>query len=305
MAKSKKAYDTVGAQDALDAYMFRKINDSTFYKTYSKKHREFLIAAREKCKHFAWGDLQGFLIHEQYEHSKDKEVALFMAMLIRGNEPFKVMEQMDEMVSIIGDRPFVWIANRGFLELEEPNERERRLPHSFVKRGDIYRLANLLYDCLCDKGSIQEGLLNRVVHDRNVSKCIAEQVSMELAGISADYIHYKVQQLLIFLATEGRLGLGLWQGLHYDEYPECRESARFVKQFTINEPHYYFKELVDMMNVGSQLDCYYSYLAYCQLKAEHKELLETYEKYFVLHLKKRTMNNRTKANFNRLDAIWP
>lgn len=306
MAK-RNWYDPVEPQSKVEMHLFKQRNDAAYYGEFAAKHRRFLIEAREKCKHFAWGDLMGFLLHDRYEHPMDKEVALFMAILVKGNEPYKIMEQCDHLHELMGSSPFKWVATRGFMELVEPDERETRLPYTTISHVHVFRMALLLYDCIKHDGNIRDGLLEGTEPARKVADTVAMQVWKALGDMKYDYIKYKVQQMLIFLATKERLGLGLWKGIDYDDYPVNADTRRFVRQFTLDRRSYYFNELIEMMGVGSPLECYYCYLAYSQIKAEHAEVLGRYERTFKSQIEKRlTCGQQTvRKNFGLLDAIWP
>lgn len=306
MAKSKW-YDPVEPPSDVEMHLFKRQNDANYYAEFAQKHRRFLIDAREKCRHFAWGDLMGFLLHDRYEHPMDKEVALFMAILVKGNEPYKIMEQCDHLQELMGESPFKWVATRGFMELTEPAERETRLPYTTISHAHVFRMAMLLHDCIEHDGSIQDGLLDGTEPVRKLADTITSQVWKVLNDMKYDYIKYRVQQMMIFLATKGRLGLGLWKGIDYDEYPVNADTKRFVKQFSIDRRSYYLNDMIELMGVGSPLECYYCYLAYSQIKAEHTEVLGLYERVFKRQLDKRLTYGlqRVRKNFELLDAIWP
>lgn len=306
MAKSKW-YDPVEPLSDIEMHLFKKQNDAAYYAEYAAKHRMFLTEAREKCKHFAWGDLMGFLLHDRYGHPMDKEVALFMAILVKGNEPYKIMEQCDHLYELMGGSPFKWVATRSFTELTEPDEREIRLPYSTVCHAHVFRMAMLLYDCISHNGSIQDGLLDGTEPARKVADTVAKQVWKALGDMKHDYIKYRVQQALIFLATKERLGLGLWKGIDYEDYPVNADTKRFVKQFSIDRRSYYLNDMIELMGVGSPLECYYCYLAYSQIKAEHTDVLSQYERAFNRYMGERLTcgEQRVRKNFGLLDAIWP
>lgn len=270
----------------VEAFFERKHIIESYYWEFAKVHRAFMTEVKERCTSYAWGDLLGFVLCDRFGPKRDKEVALIMTTLIRGDEPHKIIAQFEEIASVMGDKPFVWVASGWYGGLAEPSVRVERLPYSTVTKGHIYRMAKLLHELIKDAGSIQEGFHAQGYGD-GIVEVMTDMIAEAEPDIAKEWLHYRVQQLLLVLTTEGRLGMGLWKEETCDIYPECRDSVRFVKTFTTSSKSFYFHELIRMMGLGSPTECYYCYLSYCWLKAEKREACKRYEERFKAVLKQR------------------
>lgn len=239
----------------------RRKNIGTYWFCFSKFFRPWLKELTEKYKergefpvYAAW------LLPSYYQDPNDVEVAAVVAMLIKDND--KVLENVEEFRQLIGDRPYDWFVNRGFVSLSIGREQLQKT--GGVKNAKIAQYLNSFY---CQWNKRQDA----------VEDIFSETFSEATRGS-------KRALLNIVLASSDGMGRGIWSvDKRRMKCPQTDSASQLMRTYWPDYCRYgSWDDAVSLFGFESDSDFFYAALAYEELQRERpnecKRLAYVYQK---------------------------
>ena len=274
----------------------RQKNVRDYFLQYSQAVRPWLIELAEKYK--AKGEfpmMPMVVLPSYYTDARDKEIALFSALLIKEDAEF---EQIRKFRELIGDKPWEWFRNRGFVRLGIGRVQDKRTGGVFN-----WKIAKLL-DRLWSFSRNEWDRTMLTVDDtvREAARIDSCSTFGSLTWICEDCgvgdYFYKLRLLLMIAATSDGLGIGLW------EKPQARLLCPLtsgVRTFLSTWwPDYRRFGAVDdaIHEFGFEVDCdfFYCYLGYKELQKRNpkacSEFATTHLKWYEIAARKKPFQFR-------------
>ena len=193
----------------------------------SRRQMEWLkeIAVRY-LDYSVWPASPMLILPSYYSEARDKEVALFVATLMP--ESGDIMTNISEMRAVMGEHPWIWFAERGFVTMSLGTVMKNRT-------GGVtnWKIAALLHRLWCENPPDSfVGTVHRIA-----AKKLGDSDTPFLAalyelynGLDIDSLNYRIRLLFMILVTSDGFGLGLWP----DDTDEVRcpltdDSRRFLE----------------------------------------------------------------------------
>ena len=284
----------------------RKKNISDYFLKYSHAVRPWLKELAEKYKAKGEFPLMPIQILPSYYNSvQDKEIAAFVALLIPETE--NVLKNIGEFRLMLGEGPWEWFKNRGFVRLGIGRVQDRRT--GGVMNWKIAKLMDRLWDnCHILSYEIptigcKETFIRPIGFEIDlIAK--AQQCSyfdvltnqVEDCGV-VDYF-YKLRLLLMIAATSDGFGLGLWSVDPSElKSPLTSDLRTFLRTWFPDYRRY--GSLDDAIHLfGFERDCdfFYAWLGYKELQKRNPKVCSkfatTYLRWYEIGARKKPFEFR-------------
>ncbi len=284
----------------------RKKNISDYFLKYSHAVRPWLKELAEKYKAKGEFPLMPIQILPSYYNSvQDKEIAAFVALLIPETE--NVLKNIGEFRLMLGESPWEWFKNRGFVRLGIGNVQDKRT--GGVMNWKIAKLMDRLWDNChilsyeiptigCKETFIRligfEIYLIAKAQQCSYFDVLTNQV--EDCGV-VDYF-YKLRLLLIIAATSDGFGIGLWTvGPSELKSPLTSGLRTFLRTWFPDYKRY--GSLDDAIHLfGFERDCdfFYAWLGYKELQKRNPKVCSkfatTYLRWYEIGARKKPFEFR-------------
>lgn len=270
----------------------RQKNVRDYFLQYSQAVRPWLKELAEKYKakgEFPLIPIQ--ILPSYYTDVRDKEIAAFVALLIPETE--NVLKNIGEFRQMLGESPWEWFRNRGFVRLGIGRVQDKRTGGVF--NWKIAKLMDRLWEehfAKTTKAASSIGQTIRLIAD--IERCSYFDVLtylVEDCGVG-DYF-YKLRLLLMTAATSDGFGLSLW-GVDPSELkcPLTTDLRTFVSTWF---PDYRrFGSIDDAIHeFGFEMDCdfFYAWLGYKELQKRNpkacSEFATTYLRWYEISARKK------------------
>lgn len=275
----------------------RQKNVRDYFLQYSQAVRPWLKELAEKYKakgEFPLMPIQ--ILPSYYTDVRDREIAAFVALLIPETE--NVLKNIGEFRQMLGESPWEWFKNRGFVRLGIGRVQDKRTGGVF--NWKIAKMFSRLWDehfAKTTKAASSIGQTIRLIAD--IERCSYFGVLtylVEDCGVG-DYF-YKLRLLLMIAATSDGFGLGLWSVDPSElKSPLTTDLRTFVSTWF---PDYRrFGSIDDAIHeFGLDRDCdfFYCYLGYKELQKRNpkvcSEFATTYLRWYEIAARKKPFQFR-------------
>lgn len=268
----------------------RKKNVRDFFLQYSQALRPWLKELAEKYK--AKGEfpmMPMVVLPSYYTDARDKEIALFAALLIKEDAEF---EQIREFRELIGDKPWEWFEKREFVRLGIGRVQDRRT--GGVMNWKIAKLMDRLWDECCGKHTAHTTFGQAIKKFAEKQRCSYFDVLtylVEDCGVG-DYF-YKLRLLLMILMTDDGFGISLWQ--NHNAQLLCPHTSGLRTFLSTWWPDFrrfgFIDDAIHEFGLDRDCDFFYCYLAYKELQKkkpkECSEFATTYIRWYSLAVRKK------------------
>lgn len=225
------------------------------------------------------------LLHSYYTDPQDKVIAVFFSVLAPDNK--NVLENTSELRETLGNNPYEWFLERGFVRLSVGSEKYKRT--GGVKNWELAAtLDSLWQECEANGKSTIEEAIKRI---RNENFCsYYEALSLVLKEVYIPDVNYRLRLLLLVLGTSGGIGIGAWSIPPSDiEIPPSLGVVRFVRTWFPQLGKYGdFDKAISLYDMGE--DLFYAYLAFTELQRINprgcKSFVSTYVRWYNEGLEK-------------------
>ena len=258
----------------------RKKNISEYFVNFSQYHRLWLQELAERYK--ARGEFPMYpmiILPSYYDNPKDKEVALFVAMLIKEDGDFG---RIQAIKNLIGKSPWKWFEKREFIRLSIGSERHKRT--GGVEHWRIANLMSRLWDechtldfeipnfvnpCITYKQTCVTSIGEIIEIITNQQHCsYFDTLSYLLTDCTVGAFLYKIRLLLLIVASSDGFGLGLWSITPSEVKCPLREGIwQFVKTWF---PEYKrigsIDDAISLFGFERESDFFYAWLGYNELQ---------------------------------------
>lgn len=201
-----------------------------------------------------------------YTDFRDKEIAAFVSLLIP--ETDNIVKNVGEIRDLLGQNPFEWFINRGFVSLGTGSKQNKRT--GGVENWKIAKLLDRLW-CFSrnewDRTMLTVG--DAVKEAARIDSCsLFDSLTWICEDCGVGNYFYKLRLLLMFFGTGDGFGLSLWQNHNAQLLcPLTKEVRTFLKTWF---PDYgRFGTIDDAIRLfGFERDCdfFYCYLAYKEIQ---------------------------------------
>lgn len=274
----------------------RKKNVRDYFLQYSQAVRPWLRELADKYKakgEFPLMPIQ--ILPSYYTDVRDKEIAAFVALLIPETE--NVLKNIGEFRQMLGESPWEWFRNRGFVRLGIGKVQDKRTGGVF--NWKIAKLMDRLWEECCGKNTKHTTIGQTIKKFAERQRCSYFGVLtylVEDCGVG-NYEH-KLRLFLLILSTADGFGLGLWSVDPSElKSPLTTDLRTFVSTWF---PDYRrFGSIDDAIHeFGLDRDCdfFYCYLAYKELQKRNpkvcSEFATTYIRWYSLGARKKPFQFR-------------
>lgn len=285
----------------------RKKNIGDYFLKYSQAVRPWLIDLAERYKDRGEFPLMPIQILPSYYNGlQDKEIAAFVALLIPDTE--NVLKNIGEFRQMLGESPWEWFKNRGFVRLGIGKVQDKRTGGVF--NWKIAKLLNRQWEHIENsphsillsgakpkfKYLAIEALIERASKENHCSYFDVLTYLVEDCGVG-DYF-YKLRLLLMIAATSDGFGLGLWSDdLSKLKSPLTTDLRTFLSTFF---PDYRrlgsVDEAIHLFGFERDCDFFYAWLAYKELQKSNpkvcSEFATTYLRWYEIGARKKPFEFR-------------
>ena len=285
----------------------RQKNVRDYFLQYSQAVRPWLKELAEKYK--AKGEfplMPMAVLPSYYTDAMDKEIAAFVSLLIPETE--NVLKNIGEFRQMLGENPWVWFSNRGFVRLGIGKVQDKRTGGVF--NWKIAALLNRLWEHIENsphsillsgvkpkfKYLAIEALIERASRECHCSYYDVLTYLIEDCGVG-NY-EYKLRLLLMVLCTPDGFGLGLWEKPEAQLLCPLNHEVRVFLQ-TWFPDYRRFGTIDDAIRLfGFEMDCdfFYAWLAYKELQKKSpkgcSEFATTYIRWYSIGARKKPFQFR-------------
>ena len=274
----------------------RQKNVRDYFLQYSQAVRPWLKELADKYK--AKGEfplLPIQILPSYYNGLQDKEIAAFVALLIPETE--NVLKNIGEFRLMLGESPWEWFKNRGFVRLGIGKVQDKRTGGVF--NWKIAKLMDRLWDECCGKTTTHTTVGQAIKKFAEKQRCSYFDVLTyicEDCGVG-DYF-YKLRLLLMILMTDDGLGISLWQ--NHNAQLLCPLTSGVRTFLSTWWPDYRRFGSVDdaIHEFGFERDCdfFYAWLGYKELQKRNpkacSEFATTYIRWYSIGARKKPFQFR-------------
>jgi len=278
----------------------RKKNIGDYFLKYSQAVRPWLKELAEKYK--AKGEfpmMPMVVLPSYYTDARDKEIALFAALLIKEDAEF---EQIREFRELIGDKPWEWFEKREFVRLGIGRVQDRRT--GGVMNWKIAKLMDRLWDnchilsyeipTIGCKGTFIRPIGFEIDLIAKAQQCSYFDVLTYLVeDCCVGNYDYKLRLLLMIAAVSDGFGLGLWSVDPSElKSPLTTDLRTFLATFFSDYKKYgNSDDAIHLFGFDRDCDFFYCYLAYKELQKkkpkECSEFATTYLRWYEISARKK------------------
>lgn len=204
-----------------------------------------------------------WLLPSYYTDPEDVKIAAMVGLLMAKDS--LLIEHVSELQTLIGEHPYEWFMNRGFVSLGFGASRNKRT--GGINNGKLAEYLSYIYDSWETIESSMQNILVRVV--------------------GFDMCHYNLNLLRLVLGTSDGFGRGVWAIVPSElKSPHGAAVNALVKTFF----HNYTKcldidEAIHLFGFKKDSDFFYAALAYEEFRKKHpaeaKRLATVFHKRYV------------------------
>jgi len=249
----------------------KKKNTLEFIREFQKSHRVWMQDLADAYKERKRFGNHLFALADFYNSKEDKEVALLASLFLSENDSLLIQQQ--ELYNILGASPYKnFLCNRRFTELARGDVQSKHLTNSMTSYYEICDLFQRIYEIIEEYGSVEDACYALLIKNKYFDPFLAMVKLLHTTGVHAR--QYKLNLLLMVLATNDGMGLGLWNFkdknfAHPDLY--CPENRNLTDFLEVWFPDYIrcgltFDKAVNAMGMREQTDFYYAYRGFEELK---------------------------------------
>lgn len=274
----------------------RQKNVRDYFLRYSQAVRPWLKELAEKYKakgEFPLMPIQ--ILPSYYNGLQDKEIAAFVALLIPETE--NVLKNIREFRQMLGESPWEWFKNRGFVRLGIGKVQDKRTGGVF--NWKIAKLMDRLWGEGCGKTATYTTFGQAIKKFAERQRCSYFDVLTyicEDCGVG-EYA-YKLRLLLMILMTDDGLGISLWE--NHNAQLLCPLTSGVRTFLSTWWPDYRRFGSVDdaIHEFGFERDCdfFYAWLGYKELQKRNpkacSEFATTYLKWYEIAARKKPFQFR-------------
>ena len=269
----------------------RQKNVRDYFLLYSQAVRPWLKELADKYKakgEFPLMPIQ--ILPSYYTDVRDKEIAAFVALLIPETE--NVLKNIGEFRLMLGESPWEWFKNRGFVRLGIGKVQDKRT--GWVFNWKIAKLLDRLWEECCGKTTTHNTVGQAIKKFAERHRCsYFDVLTYLLEDCGVGNYEYKLRLLLLILSTADGFGLGLWSVDPSElKSPLTTDLRTFVSTWF---PDYRrFGSLDDAIHeFGFERDCdfFYAWLGYKELQKRNpkacSEFVTTYIRWYSIGARKK------------------
>lgn len=262
----------------------RSKNMSDYFFNFSKWHRLWMknLANRYKARG-EFPTLPVVLLPSYYESMQDREVAAFVALLIKDDgggcqDILHHMSCVQAFHDMIGESPHRWFYNREFVRLSVGSMRDKRT--GGIENWKIARLMDRLWFECFGKGRKRKSIQECVARIANKQHCsYFEVLTYLLEGCSVGNFFYKLRLLLMVLCDDEGIGLSIWHD-STGEYLRC-PLAKGIRQFVMTWfPDYKIsmdaERAIQLFGFERESDFLYAFWGYRELQKRNPKECSLY-----------------------------
>lgn len=269
----------------------RKKNLGDYFLQYSQAVRPWLKELAEKYKargEFPLMPIQ--ILPSYYTDVRDREIAAYVALLIPETE--NVLKNIGEFRLMLGESPWEWFKNRGFVRLGIGKVQDKRTGGVF--NWKIAKLMDRLWGEGCGNATTYGTFGQAIKKFAERHRCSYFDVLTYLVeDCGVGYYEYKLRLFLMILMSADGIGIGLWgvdpSGL---KCPHTNDLRTFLSTWWPDFRR--FGSMDDAIHeFGFERDCdfFYCYLAYKELQKRNpkvcSEFATTYIRWYALGVRKK------------------
>ena len=254
----------------------RKKNVRDHFLTYSQALRPWLIEQVQRYKEEKDFPLFPMSILPSYfSDIRDKEIAAFVSLLIP--ETDNVIKNIGEFRKMLGENPFVWFRNRGFVSLGTGAKQNKRT--GGVENWKIAKLLDRLWDECRGKTTTNNTVSEVIAEIAQTERCsYYDALTWMVEDCSVGNYFYKLRLLLLVLGTSDGFGMNLWAVSPAElKCPLTHDLRTFLSTWF---PDYRRFGSIDeaIHEFGFERDCdfFYAWLAYRDLQKKSPKVCSEY-----------------------------
>ena len=280
----------------------RKKNVRDYFLLYSQAVRPWLKELAEKYKakgEFPLMPIQ--ILPSYYNGIQEKEIAAFVALLIPETE--NVLKNIGEFRQMLGENPWAWFSNRGFVRLGIGKVQDKRTggvfnwkiatllnriwehieksPHAILLSGVKPKFKYLAIEALIERAS------------RECHCSYFDVLTYLVEDCCVGNYDYKLRLLLMIAATSDGFGLGLWSVDPSElKSPLITDLRTFLATFFPDYKRYgNSDDAIHLFGFDRDCDFFYAFLAYKELQKkkpkECSEFATTYLRWYEISARKK------------------
>lgn len=257
----------------------RKKNIGEYFVNFSRHHRPWLKELAQKYKERGEFPLMVMtLLPSYYDNTQDKEIAVFVALLIPDGETIRhgTLDRVAKFRKMMGESPWEWFEQRKFVGLSIGKNLHKRT--GGVENWKIAKLMDRLwqechivtYEIPSEKVKqtfvrplgFQVDLIAKAQHCSYF-----DVLTYLLEDCSVGYYEYKLRLLLQILACSDGFSLGLWSVDPSElKCPLTHEIRLFIETWFPDYRRYgSIDDAIRLFGVG-ETDFFYAWLGYKELQ---------------------------------------
>lgn len=272
-----------------------KKNMTEWYSYFASCHNMCMRHILTRYKERGDFGVSPMLLADRYENEKDKEVALVASLFVRSMDIDMILSDCNTIAEIITDRPYIWLCKRGFVALDDPTVRTRRVCGG-TTMGDIATVMQKLWEIYSDYGTLE-----RYCHSSEVSANPSEMLVKKLVNFGIGYRRvsigdkvFRCSLILARLSCKDGMGLGLWEEPVKNLFPIDKCVRTYLKNFFFDRSDFTLGEKLSLMGMKDGMELYYASHAYKEMMSENPKEYHRYESFFSKWLSKRCEKKRSR-----------
>ena len=245
----------------------RKRNVTDYFLDFSKHHRVWLKELAVRYKRMGEFPMLPLLIlPSYYDDVRDKEVAAFVALLMKEDGEYADIQAMR---CLLGDSPWQWFKEREFVSLSVGDTQRERT--GGVVNWKIAKLMSRLWEeleSMCG-AVVDDGLFAIVGGIARLSRCTCfDALTYLVTDCGVGNYFYKLRLLLMVLGTSDGFGVGVWDVEQQSlGCPLADGLRRFIETWF---PDYRrvgnMDDAIRLFGFEEECDFLYAYLGYRELQ---------------------------------------
>lgn len=121
----------------------RELQQRRYLVEFARIHYEWLIKVGQEWKKRGEFPIDRFSLMDYYHEPNDIEVAGYVSLLTTTNE--KLFDQIIDLRDLLGDHPWQWMKERGFIVLADPETASQRIMGCRRTYADLFNLLDYVW----------------------------------------------------------------------------------------------------------------------------------------------------------------
>lgn len=255
-------------------------------------------------------DMPTDIVH-YYSEINDKEIAVFLSLLMVGGRKGDMKKKVSKTVKAIGNRPWEWFRKRHFTNLSTGDLQDKKFGGTTLKNWQVARLLNDMWRAFFRGLNDDEGYNTLYDNLMFLANCKGITITDVLTDFLKPHIasnekrETMVRLMLVATGTKKGIGHGLWkipkEELLCPYIDGCREFVKMWYTDYVNK--FGYDEIPELWELENHYDMMYIYMAWEELKLAKPVECRRYSTVFINRYKRRGVYYTAAWKGSRYDVI--